>query len=1517
MPKRKLLPDTSNHNRIHSHNGGSSSSQQFADAGTDAESTKDFDGDHGRPHTIQPRGPTRPAAKGGSNTPQGLKPAADDLYQSSGASGAAGPTGHSSVKLEILPNADPKKAPQSSASAFSNTPKMKVSTNPPKVIMLPDSMQSTSSQKRRRVVRACDRCRKLKIKCSGDLPCIHCTVYSYECTYDQPNRSKRKGPSSVAVPATVKTVPHAHAHPHGNASMATGAHTAATSTSASTPSMHGAPSVSAGLADRSPPPGNMKKNSNDASMERFNSSTVSILASSNPELFSKLTDRLKLYDDILHRLLPEIKLTDLNDNPKPINPMKLMSALNKLKGMGKSISKSSSKHIAKMYESLPEMPLPNLPITKLPPNSSTNRQASTSSIASPPLVKPKAVSISSNTHIQGLDTNNSQYQGIDGSLESTLGKEIKIILPSREVALDLITKTWENACVLFRFYHRVAFVEDLNELYDTDPNQYTNKQQRFLPLVYSVMACGALFYKSDENTNHSRLDSNTQNSDTNSNDGNSNANTPGSLHYDYIQRKDFEDEGYRYFIAARKLIDITDTRDTYGIQTIVMLIIFLQCSARLSTCYAYIGIALRAALREGLHRKLDYPFNPIELEIRKRLFWTIYKMDIYVNTMLGLPRTISSDDFDQDMPIELDDENITVSGYRWDRQGDRLSSAGIANAHTRLIFLMKEVVTKLYPIKPKKVSTVNNGNHNRANSNHSNANNTNNIVNHDNGSNTNNSNNDNTSDGNNNNANSNNNSKNIGNNGNSNNNHNSDDHNNSNNNRSDLIRNNFVYDLELKLQDWMNSLPLELKPGVEPPGQYLKANRLLHISYLHVKIILYRPFIHYISTNVRSNSLNDLTCIEKAKNCINVARIVVKLAEDMINKNMLSGSYWFSIYTIFFSVACLVYYVHFAPPINRDGQPDLEYIAIKKDAENGKRVLDILKDSSMAARRTYNILNALFEQLNRKTARAGVNNSPQFVPAHAGTPEYTKQRQQQQQKQQQKQSHQQQQYTRHQHQYSNTSQPESVESQYNMGNTNVGSLQDPSYTDVNSGIDLAANNDGYQRFGGSTSNGSLRSPQMQTPVQVPRQMNMQPQAAPAQGNRGTNAKGNANAGAILQHTGSRFNAPARNQHQYPSESITGGRQQQEEAPMLPFQNFDGQTPSDKSPNNRAPDLANAVFNDITEYKYVPGPMDQMDMKIFGRFLPPYMLNNKAGNATVSTDQGTDGAGEAGRDPNMGNPSSVISPGDLDSLSQGNAGGGRGHKRGSANASINAAALNDVGDGEMERDLKNAQQEGGVFQPSLGLFTFVKDNEESDFDKDSDAAAAAAAATAAATDMGNADGSSRVGEGGGYSDGNWIDNDLLETTNDFFNQVTTANAIPSGLSTIFQSESDKNGAGNANGSNGGAVFDDPGSGVASGGENTFEGSSGIAYAGLGGPGASGAAGAPGADERGQRRSTIELPSRFTSIGGIGMLDELLFGSGWDNANARASDSASASASNTKNSSGDELGRDTSDGELDPK
>ena len=57
-----------------------------------------------------------------------------------------------------------------------------------------------------------------------------------------------------------------------------------------------------------------------------------------------------------------------------------------------------------------------------------------------------------------------------------------------------------------------------------------------------------------------------------------------------------------------------------------MMIIYLQCSARLSTCYSYIGIALRNALKEGLHRNLTIfqnskrKLNPIEEDTRKDCF---------------------------------------------------------------------------------------------------------------------------------------------------------------------------------------------------------------------------------------------------------------------------------------------------------------------------------------------------------------------------------------------------------------------------------------------------------------------------------------------------------------------------------------------------------------------------------------------------------------------------------------------------------------------------------------------------------------------------------------------------------------------------------------------------------------------------------------------------------------------------------------------------------------------------------
>lgn len=135
-----------------------------------------------------------------------------------------------------------------------------------------------------------------------------------------------------------------------------------------------------------------------------------------------------------------------------------------------------------------------------------------------------------------------------------------------------------------------------------------------------------------------------------------------------------------------------------SLQAIVFMIIFLQSTAKLSTCYAYIGIALRACCRLGLHRNVHANFNNIEREERKRLFWLVRKLDAYVGAALGLPQMLSDDDIDQELPAEVDDDYILADGMR-PMPPNVVPLIKATNAHTRLTHLLRKVVRYIYPIK--------------------------------------------------------------------------------------------------------------------------------------------------------------------------------------------------------------------------------------------------------------------------------------------------------------------------------------------------------------------------------------------------------------------------------------------------------------------------------------------------------------------------------------------------------------------------------------------------------------------------------------------------------------------------------------------------------------------------------------------------------------------------------------------------------------------------------------------------
>lgn len=248
-------------------------------------------------------------------------------------------------------------------------------------------------------------------------------------------------------------------------------------------------------------------------------------------------------------------------------------------------------------------------------------------------------------------------------------------LPPKEMARQLCGYAINDAAALLRMVHQPTFWESFERLYSTPSDHYNHQDHTFLALFYSVIALGSLFGKDDD------------------------GNTNGRFGYESAIQ-----QGFTYFKTARQLMDIADCRDLSSIQAVVFMILFLQSSAKMSQCYAYVGLALRSALRLGLHRAAAGKFDPIEAESRKRVFWIVRKMDIYVGAMLGLPQTLSDDDIDQEFPAEVDDEYITKDGILPMPEGV-VPLMTAFNAHTRLVQLLQKIVRNIYPIKVQSTSS--------------------------------------------------------------------------------------------------------------------------------------------------------------------------------------------------------------------------------------------------------------------------------------------------------------------------------------------------------------------------------------------------------------------------------------------------------------------------------------------------------------------------------------------------------------------------------------------------------------------------------------------------------------------------------------------------------------------------------------------------------------------------------------------------------------------------------------------
>ncbi|KAF4611356.1 hypothetical protein G7Y89_g15657 [Cudoniella acicularis] len=264
--------------------------------------------------------------------------------------------------------------------------------------------------------------------------------------------------------------------------------------------------------------------------------------------------------------------------------------------------------------------------------------------------------------------------GLSSIGSSRLDSKTMFQLPSRAEAQRLAKIAFNDASCLMTFIHVPSFDKLLDRIYSVNPGDYTSVEESFLPLLYITMAVGELFSSGGLQ------------------------NQGGAPMTSLAQMK-----GINYFRASRALLDAADCRDIMSLQTIVWMIIYLQSSGSMHSCYSYISIATSLLLQMGLHRSgASSELDPVQQETRKRIFWAIQTMETYVTTLLGLPTTLRDEDIDQEMPsLYIDGDYFNAAdGFTPMSTSTHVTSTmmmAAVNAHIRLIKIMRNLVRDIYP----------------------------------------------------------------------------------------------------------------------------------------------------------------------------------------------------------------------------------------------------------------------------------------------------------------------------------------------------------------------------------------------------------------------------------------------------------------------------------------------------------------------------------------------------------------------------------------------------------------------------------------------------------------------------------------------------------------------------------------------------------------------------------------------------------------------------------------------------
>lgn len=120
-----------------------------------------------------------------------------------------------------------------------------------------------------------------------------------------------------------------------------------------------------------------------------------------------------------------------------------------------------------------------------------------------------------------------------------------------------------------------------------------------------------------------------------------------------------------YSMALDRISAILDLDSLESIQAILFCAVYSIRSPVGVSLWKISGMAIRHCIELGYHldgERYHRNTNPLTKEIGKRCFWVAYDIDRVAAFTLGRPVGIPEDSIDVELPLDIDDENITPNG---------------------------------------------------------------------------------------------------------------------------------------------------------------------------------------------------------------------------------------------------------------------------------------------------------------------------------------------------------------------------------------------------------------------------------------------------------------------------------------------------------------------------------------------------------------------------------------------------------------------------------------------------------------------------------------------------------------------------------------------------------------------------------------------------------------------------------------------------------------------------------------